>query len=50
MSLLSKLMFWRTDAPSVSVLRLSGVISSGGSPLRKNLNYVSLEPVIKKAF
>ena len=50
MSLLSKLMFWRTDAPRVSVLRLSGVIASGGSPLRKNLNYVSLEPVIKKAF
>ena len=50
MSLLSKLMFWRTNAPRVSVLRLSGVIASGGSPLRKNLNYVSLEPVIKKAF
>ena len=50
MSLLSKLMFWRTDAPRVSVLRLSGVIASGGSPLRKNLNYDSLEPVIKKAF
>ncbi len=43
-------MFWRTDAPRVSVLRLSGVIASGGSPLRKNLNYDSLEPVIKKAF
>ena len=50
MSLLSKLMFWRTNAPRVSVLRLSGVIASGGSPLRKNLNYDSLEPVIKKAF
>ena len=43
-------MFWRTDAPRVSVLRLSGVIASGGGPLRKNLNYDSLEPVIKKAF
>ena len=50
MSFLSKLMFWKSDHPKVSVLRLSGVIASGGGALRKNLNYETLEPVIKKAF
>ena len=50
MSFLSKLFFWKSDSPRVSVLRLSGVISSGSGPLRKNLNYESLEQVIKKAF
>ena len=50
MSFLSKLMFWKSDHPKVSVLRLSGVIASGGGALRKNLNYENLEPVIKKAF
>ena len=43
-------MFWKSDHPKVSVLRLSGVIASGGGALRKNLNYETLEPVIKKAF
>ena len=50
MSFLSKLMFWKSDHPKVSVLRLSGVIASGGGALRKNLNYETMEPVIKKAF
>jgi len=50
MSFLSKLIFWKSDSPRVSVLRLSGVIASGGGPLRKNLNYEALEQVIKKAF
>ena len=50
MSFLSKLMFWKSDHPKVSVLRLSGVIASGGGALRRNLNYETLEPVIKKAF
>lgn len=50
MSLLSKLMFWKTDVPRVTVIRLAGVIASGGSSLRKNLNYDTLEPIIKKAF
>ncbi len=50
MSFLSKLMFWKPDHPKVSVLRLSGVIASGGGAFRKNLNYETLEPVIKKAF
>ena len=50
MTFLSKMMFWKSDLPKVSVLRLSGVIASGGSALRKNLNYETLEPVIKKAF
>ncbi len=50
MSFLSKLMFWKSDHPKVSVLRLSGVIASGGGALRKNLNYETLEPAIKKAF
>ena len=50
MSFLSKLMFWKAGHPKVSILRLSGVIASGGGALRKNLNYETLEPVIKKAF
>ena len=50
MSLLSKLVFWKAGHPKVSILRLSGVIASGGGALRKNLNYETLEPVIKKAF
>ncbi|MDA9190246.1 S49 family peptidase [Alphaproteobacteria bacterium] len=50
MSFLSKLMFWKTPSPRVSVIRLSGVIASGGSALKKNLNFETLEPVIKKAF
>ncbi len=43
-------MFWKAGHPKVSILRLSGVIASGGGALRKNLNYDTLEPVIKKAF
>ena len=50
MSLISKLMFWKSDSPRVTVIRLAGVIASGGSSLRKNLNYEMLEPVLKKAF
>ncbi len=43
-------MFWKSDVPRVTVIRLAGVIASAGSSLRKNLNYETLEPVIKKAF
>ena len=50
MSLLSKLMFWKSDVPRVTVIRLAGVIASGGGSLRRNLNYDMLEPIIKKAF
>ncbi len=50
MTLLSKLMFWKSDVPRVAVIRLAGVIASGGGSIRKNLNYDTLDPVIKKAF
>ena len=50
MSLLSNLMFWKSNVPRVTVIRLAGVIASGGSPLRRNLNHETLEPIIKRAF
>ena len=47
--MLSRLMFWRRRRPVVPVVRLSGVIASGGG-LRRGLSLESVEPQLKKAF
>ena len=48
--LASKLLFWKSDKPTVAVIRLQGVISPASGGLRRNLNLETLEPQIKKAF
>ena len=49
-SLFRKLMFWRSSVPRVAMVRLAGVIASGGSPLRRGLNLDAVDPLLKKAF
>ena len=49
-SLLKKLLFWKSRVPRVAMVRLSGVIAAGGSPLKRGLNLDALDPVLKKAF
>jgi len=49
-SFLRKLMFWKSSAPRVAVVRLAGVIASSGSPLRRGLNLDAVDPLLKKAF
>ena len=49
-SFLRKLMFWKSSAPRVAVVRLAGVIASSGSPLRRGLNLDEVDPLLKKAF
>ena len=49
-SLFRKLMFWKSNAPRVAVVRLAGVITSGGSPLRRGINLEAVDPLLKKAF
>ncbi len=50
MSFLSKLLFWKSSVPTISLIRLSGVIAPSGSPFRKGLNLETIEPILKKAF
>lgn len=47
---LRKLMFWKSRTPRVAVVRLTGVIASAGSPLRRGLNLDAVDPMLKKAF
>ena len=47
---LRRLMFWKSSIPRVAVVRLAGVIATGGSPLRRGLNLESIDPLLKKAF
>ena len=49
-SLLQKLLFWKSRVPRVAMVRLSGVIAAGGSPLKRGLSLDTLDPVLKKAF
>jgi signal peptide peptidase SppA len=46
---LSRLMFWRKKRAVVPVVRLSGVIASGGG-LRRGISLEAVEPQLKKAF
>jgi signal peptide peptidase SppA len=46
---MSRLLFWRRRRPVVPVVRLSGVISSGGG-LRRGISLEAVEPQLKKAF
>jgi len=46
---LSRLMFWRRKSAVVPVVRLSGVIASGGG-LRRGISLEAVEPQLKKAF
>ena len=48
--LASKLAFWRSDKPTVAVVRLQGVISPASGGVRRNLNLETIEPQLKKAF
>lgn len=48
--LASKLLFWRSDKPTVAVIRLQGVISPASGGVRRNLNLETIEPQLKKAF
>ena len=47
--MLSRLMFWRKKRAVVPVVRLSGVIASGGG-LRRGISLEAVEPQLKKAF
>ena len=49
-ALFRKLMFWKSNTPRVAVVRLAGVIGSGGSPLRRGVNLEAVDPLLKKAF
>jgi signal peptide peptidase SppA len=46
---LSRLFFWRRRRPVVPVVRLSGVIASGGG-FRRGISLEAVEPQLKKAF
>ena len=47
--MLSRLFFWRRRRPVVPVVRLSGVIASGGG-FRRGISLEAVEPQLKKAF
>ena len=47
--MLARLMFWRKKRAVVPVVRLSGVIASGGG-LRRGISLEAVEPQLKKAF
>ena len=47
--MLSRLFFWRKPRAVVPVIRMSGVIASGGG-LRRGVSLEALEPQLKKAF
>jgi len=49
-SFFQKLMFWKSRVPRVALVRLTGVISAGSSPLKRGLNLESVDPMLKKAF
>ena len=42
--------FWRRDKTVIPVVRLAGVISASGSPLRRGLSLETVDPLLKKAF
>ena len=42
--------FWQKNRPRVALVRLHGVISPAGSPLRRGLNLEAVAPMLKKAF
>jgi len=48
-AVLSRLLFWRSRRRVVPVVRLSGVIASGGG-LRRGISLEAVEPQLKKAF
>ena len=48
--LLSKLLFWRANAPVVAMVRLKGVIAPSTGGVRKSINLETIEPLLKKAF
>ena len=41
---------WRPDYQEIPVVRLHGVIMSGGGPFRQNLSLASTAAVLEKAF
>ncbi len=43
-------MFWKSRVPRVALVRLTGIIAAGSSPLKRGLNLDSIDPVLKKAF
>ena len=49
-SFFKKLMFWKSRVPRVALVRLTGIIAAGSSPLKRGLNLDSIDPVLKKAF
>ena len=49
-SFLQKLTFWKSRVPRVALVRLTGIIAAGSSPLKRGLNLDSIDPVLKKAF
>ena len=49
-SFFQKLMFWKSRVPRVALVRLTGVIGAGSSPLKRGLNLESVDPMLKKAF
>ncbi len=49
-SFLQKLMFWKSRAPRVALVRLTGIIAAGSGPLKRGLNLDTIDPVLKKAF
>ena len=49
-SFLQKLLFWKSRVPRVALVRLTGIIAAGSSPLKRGLNLDSIDPVLKKAF
>lgn len=48
--LVSKLLFWRANAPVVAMVRLKGVIAPSTGGVRKSINLETVEPQLKKAF
>ena len=49
-SFLQTLMFWKSRVPRVALVRLTGIIAAGSSPLKRGLNLDSIDPMLKKAF
>ena len=49
MTMLSRPFFWRKPRAVVPVIRMSGVIASGGG-LRRGVSLEALEPQLKKPF
>lgn len=49
-TVLKKLMFWRSDAVTIPILRLEGVIGRGGRLGRSGLSFAGVEDALERAF